>query len=51
MGNRVSFPGDKAAGALSWPFTSIYFRGQRMGGAIPLLPEYAIMAWCSAKKA
>jgi hypothetical protein len=28
MGTRGSFPGGKAAGAWSWPLTSIYFRGQ-----------------------
>jgi hypothetical protein len=28
MGNRGSFPGGKAAGAWSWPLTSIYCRGQ-----------------------
>jgi hypothetical protein len=27
MGNRGSFPGSKAAGAWSWPLTSIYCRG------------------------
>jgi hypothetical protein len=28
MGTRGSFPGGKAAGAWSWPLTSIYCRGQ-----------------------
>jgi len=28
MGTGVSFPGVKAAGAWSWPLTSIYCRGQ-----------------------
>jgi hypothetical protein len=28
VGTRGSFPGDKAAGAWSWPLTSIYCRGQ-----------------------
>jgi hypothetical protein len=23
--------------------------GQRMGGAVPPLPQYAFMAWCSAR--
>jgi hypothetical protein len=50
MGTRGSFIGGKAAGAWSWPLTSIQFRGQRMRGAIPLLPQYAFMAWCSVKK-
>jgi len=40
-------PGGKAAGAWSWPLTSC--RGQRMGGAIPPLPQYAFMAWRSVK--
>jgi hypothetical protein len=39
MGTRRSFPGGKAAGAWSWPLTSIYCRGQRMSGVIPLLPN------------
>jgi hypothetical protein len=42
---RGSFPGDKAAGTWTWPLTSIYCRGQRMSGAIPLLSQYALMAW------
>jgi hypothetical protein len=48
-GTRGSFPGDKAAGAWNWPLTSIQCRGQRMSGAIPPLPQYAFMAWCSVK--
>jgi len=47
---RGSFPGDKAAGAWSWPFTSILWRGQRIRGAIHPLPHYAFMAWCWVKK-
>jgi hypothetical protein len=39
MGTRGAFPGDKAAGAWSWPFTSIKCWGQRMSGAIPSLPN------------
>jgi len=35
MGTTVSFPGDKAAGAWSWPLTSIYCRGR--GAILPLL--------------
>jgi hypothetical protein len=50
MGTRSSFPGCKAAGAWSWPLTSIYCRGQRMSGDIPPLPQYAFMAWCSVSK-
>jgi hypothetical protein len=49
MGTRGSFPGGKAAGAWSWPLTSIWYRGQRMSGAIHPLPQYAFMAWCLAK--
>jgi hypothetical protein len=49
MGTRGSFPGGKAAGAWSWPLTSILCRVQRMSGAIPPLPHYAFMAWCSVK--
>jgi hypothetical protein len=41
--------GGKAAGAWSWPLTSIYSRGQRMSGAIHPFPQYAFMAWCSVK--
>jgi len=33
METRGYFPGGKAAGAWSWPLTSIYNRGQRMSGA------------------
>jgi hypothetical protein len=49
MGTRGSFPGDKAAGAWSWPLTSIYCRGQRMNGAIHPLLQYAFMSWCSVE--
>jgi hypothetical protein len=49
MGTRGSFPGGKATGAWSWPLT-IQYRGQRMSGAIPLLPQYFFMAWCSVKE-
>jgi hypothetical protein len=49
MGTRSSFPVGKAAGEWSWPFTSISCRGQRMSGAIPPLPQYAYMAWCSVQ--
>jgi hypothetical protein len=49
MGTRGSFPGGKAAGAWSWPLSSISCRGQRMSGAIPPLSQYAFMAWCLVK--
>jgi hypothetical protein len=49
LGTRGSFPRCKAAGAWSWPLTSIYCRGQRMSGAIPPLPQYAFLAWCLVK--
>jgi hypothetical protein len=49
MGTRGSFPGSKAAGAWSWPLTSIWCQGQRMSGTIPPLPQYAFIAWCSVK--
>jgi hypothetical protein len=49
MGTRGSFLGGKAAGAWSWPLTSIYCGDKRMSGAIPPLPQYAFMAWCSVK--
>jgi hypothetical protein len=39
MGTRSSFPGGKAAGAWSWPLTSISCPGQRMSGAIPPLAQ------------
>jgi hypothetical protein len=51
MGTRGSFPESKAAGAWSWPLTSIYCRGQRMSGVILPLPQYAFMVWCWVKKA
>jgi hypothetical protein len=50
MGTRGSFPGVKAAGAWSWPLTSIYCQGHGMNGALPPLSQYAFMAWCSVKK-
>jgi len=31
------------------PLTSTWCRGQRMSGAIPPLPQYAVLAWCSVK--
>jgi hypothetical protein len=48
---RGFFPGSKAAGAWSWPLTSIKCRGQRMRGGIPPLRQYAFMAWCPVRKA
>jgi hypothetical protein len=50
MGTKASFHGGKAAGALSWPLTSIYCWGQRMRGDTPPLPRYAFMESCSVKK-
>jgi len=44
VGTRGYFPGGKAAGACSWPLTSIYCRGQRMRGAVHPLSQYAFMA-------
>jgi hypothetical protein len=49
LGTRGSFPGGKATGACSWPLTAVWCRGQRMSGAILLLPQYPSMAWCSVK--
>jgi hypothetical protein len=34
-----SFPGDKATRACSWPPTTIQYRGPRVRGAIPQLPN------------
>jgi hypothetical protein len=39
MGTRDSFSGGKAARSWSWPLISTYYRGQRMRGAIPPLPQ------------
>jgi hypothetical protein len=39
MGTRSFFPGGKAAGAWTWPLTSVQCRGQRMSGAIPSPPN------------
>jgi hypothetical protein len=50
MGTEGSFPGSKAARAWSWPVTSIYYRGQRMGGVIPPLPLYVFMVWCRKRR-
>jgi hypothetical protein len=50
MGTRGFFPGNKAAGAWIWPFTSIKCRGQRMRGSILPLPQYTFMVWCSVKR-
>jgi len=44
VGTKSFFSGGKATGAWSWPITSIQYRGQRMRGAIPLLPQYAFKA-------
>jgi hypothetical protein len=50
MGNRGSFPGDKAAGAWSWPLSSIKCQVKRMRGDIPPIPQYTVMARCSVLK-
>jgi hypothetical protein len=50
MRTTGSFPGRKAAGAWSWPLTSILYRGQGMRGAIPPLPQYVFMEWCLVKQ-
>jgi hypothetical protein len=49
MGTGGSFPESKVTGALIWPLTSIWCRSQRMRGAMPLLHQYAFMAWCLVK--
>jgi len=49
MVTRGSSSGVKAAGEWSWPLTSTYCRGQRIRGAIPTVPHYAFMVWCSVK--
>jgi len=43
-GTTGSFDAGKAAGAQSWPLTSILCRGQRMSGAMPSLRQYDFMA-------
>jgi hypothetical protein len=48
-GYQGLFPWGKAAGMWNRPLTSIKCRGQRMSGAIPSLPQYAFLAWCSVK--
>jgi hypothetical protein len=40
------FPGGRAAGAWSWPLTPSSAE-VKMRGAIPPLPQYVFMAWCS----
>jgi hypothetical protein len=49
MGTGCTFPGGKSARAWSWPLISIWCRGRRMYSAIPPLPQYASIAWCSVK--
>jgi hypothetical protein len=49
VGTGDSFPGGEAAGAWSWPLTSIQCLGQRKSVAIPLLPQYAFVVWCKEK--
>jgi hypothetical protein len=49
MGTGGSFHGGIAAGAWSWPLTSIKCRGKRMSGAMLPLPQYGFIAWCLVK--
>jgi hypothetical protein len=49
MGTRDSFPGGKAAGAWSWPLTSISCRGQECVESCASTPQYVFMAWCLVK--
>jgi hypothetical protein len=43
-----SFPAGEAAEAWSWPFTTVWCRGQRMRGGISP-PLYVFVAWCLVK--
>jgi hypothetical protein len=45
MGTGGCFPGGKAAGACSWPFTCIQCRGQEWW-CYTCSPPYAVMTWC-----
>jgi len=49
MGTRGSFPKRKWLGHEADHSTSIYWWGQRMSRALPSLPQYAFMAWCSIR--
>jgi hypothetical protein len=46
MGTRVSFPGDKAAGAWSWSLTSHLMPMSKNEKSYTSTPQYAFMAWC-----
>jgi hypothetical protein len=48
MGTGCSFPGDKAAGAWSWPLTSTSCRDQECVGTY-LHSQHVFMAWCLVK--
>jgi hypothetical protein len=48
MGTRGSFPGGKAAGACSWPLTSIEGRGQECVELYLHSPN-VLMVWCLVK--
>jgi hypothetical protein len=48
MSTRSSFPGDKAAGAWSWPLTSIYCRGKEcveLNLHAPIRLHIALLSW------
>jgi hypothetical protein len=51
MGTRDSLPGGKAAGAWSWPLTSILAPRSRMRGPIPPLPHTPSRRGAPLKKA
>jgi hypothetical protein len=48
MGSRGSFPGGKAAGAWSWPLTSINTEVKN-AWIYNSTPQYVFMAWCLVK--
>jgi hypothetical protein len=48
MGTGGSFSGGKAAKALSWPLTSILYRGQERW-SYTTTPPYVLMAYCLSK--
>jgi hypothetical protein len=45
MDTAGDFPGGKAAGERSWPFTSIHCLGQERWNYISI-PPYVFTAWC-----
>jgi hypothetical protein len=48
MGTRGSFPGGKSGQGVKLT-THLHLVSRWMNGAIPPLPHYAFMAWCSVK--